>query len=332
VIEATDGSTSLITRSLSGDTDGGTFELRNLPTPGTYTLAVTAEGFGRESITVQLEPSQQLDGVTVVLTGALGQLGGRITTSDGEPLGGVDVTIESAEVERTAVSLSTGEVGRWLARDLPVPGEYTVIFRADGFVTQAASVELLAGAESSRLDIDAVLVRATASLSGRVVDAGGEPIGGVSITLDGDEVARRTISSDRPPGAYGFDDLPPGAYTITYSRAGSSAQTLLVDLAAGVGRQLADVALEDQARITGTVRIDGVGESGVGVRVYTLQGYPGDEVAATVTGTNGTFQIVGLDGPREYIVEFEVPDGGEVVESRTVFLESGATVDLQVDR
>jgi hypothetical protein len=332
VIEATDGSTSLITRSLSGDTDGGTFELRNLPTPGTYTLAVTAEGFGRESITVQLEPSQQLDGVTVVLTGALGQLGGRITTSDGEPLGGVDVTIESAEVERTAVSLSTGEVGRWLARDLPVPGEYTVIFRADGFVTQAASVELLAGAESSRLDIDAVLVRATASLSGRVVDAGGEPIGGVSITLDGDEVARRTISSDRPPGAYGFDDLPPGAYTITYSRAGSSAQTLLVDLAAGVGRQLADVALEDQARITGTVRIDGVGESGVGVRVYTLQGYPGDEVAATVTGTNGTFQIVGLDGPREYIVEFEVPDGGEVVESRTVFLESGATVDLQVER
>ncbi len=331
-IEASGGDVTAVTRTLSGDADAGTFELRDLPTPGTYTVAVSADGFGRESITLQLDVSQQLEDVTVVLTGALGELGGLITDRAGIPLGGVDVTIEGAETARTTVSLSTGEVGRWSARDLPVPAEYTVIFRADGYVTQAASVELRAGAESVRGDVDAVLVRATGSLSGRVIDAEGGPVGGVSIELVGDEVSRRTISSDLPPGAYGFDDLPPGAYTITYSRAGSRAQTLLVDLAAGDERALDDVVLEDQARIVGTVRIDGVGQSGVGVRVYRIEQYPGDEVAATVTVANGAFEVVGLDGPQEYIVEFEVPDGGAVVESRTVFLESGATVELEVDR
>lgn len=332
LVEVTDGSTTSVTRTLSGEGEAGTFELRDLPTPGTYTLAVTAEGFGTESLTLQLEAGQQRDDVTVVLTGALGELGGRITTADGTPLGGVDVTVEGAEVARTTVSLSTGEVGRWLARDLPAPGEYTVLFSAEGYVSQAASVALPGGVEASRLDVDAVLVRATAAVGGRVVGADGEPIGGVEILLDGDEASRRTLSSDLPPGAYGFDELPPGAYTITYRRAGSSAQTLLVDLAAGQDLRLADVALEDQARITGTVRIDGVGRSGLGVRVYTLEGYPGTEVASTVTGAGGTFELVGLDGPQDYVVEFEVPEGGEVVESRTVFLEAGATVELQVDR
>ncbi|MFP4148430.1 MAG: carboxypeptidase regulatory-like domain-containing protein [Nitriliruptoraceae bacterium] len=332
LVEVTDGTTELVTRTLSGEADAGTFEVRDLPTPSTYTLAVSAEGFGTESLTVQLEASQQRDDVTVVLSGALGELGGRVTTADGTPLGGVDVTVEGAEVTRSTVSLSTGEVGRWLARDLPAPGEYTVIFEAEGYVPQAASIALPGGVEASQLDVDAALVRATGSVAGRVVDVDGQPIGGVEIVLEGDEAERQTLSSDLPPGAYGFDDLPPGAYTLTYRRAGSSAQTLLVDLEAGQRLDLDDVELEDQARLTGTVRIDGVGRSGLGVRVYTLEGYPDEEVAATVTEAGGTFEIVGLDGPRDYIVEFEVPDGGEVVESRTVFLEAGATVDLEVDR
>lgn len=330
-IAATDGSSEFATRTLSGEGEAGSFELRGLPTPGTYTLSITAEGYFPESVTLTLEEQQQIDDVAVVMTADQGSLSGRVTAPDGTPLGGVDITIDGAEDEFATVSLSEGDVGSWLATGLPVPGTYTVTFSQAGRATQAVSVELLDGPQADRSGVDAVLSRATASVRGLVVDPDGQPIGGVDITLESADVERVTRSSDRPAGAYGFDDLPPGAHTITFERAGSQSQTLLVDLDAGENLELDPVELEPQAGISGRVVRDGVPEAGVGVVVYALDGYPNEVVAETVTEAGGTFQIIGLDAPQSYIVEFQVPAGGPVVTSRTLFLGSGESIDLEVE-
>lgn len=329
-IVATDGSSDVETRSLSGENDAGTFQLRDLPTPATFTITATAEGHFTESVTVQLE-EQQLGEVRIVMTASTGRLAGTVRSSDGQPLGGVDVIVDGAEVERTTVSLSDGEVGSWLATDLPVPGEYTVTFSRDGYATQALSVELVSGPQADRAGVDGVLTPSGASVHGVVEEQGSGPIAGVTITLESAEMERRTRSSDEPLGAYRFDDLPAGAYTITYERVGSRSQTLLVDLDAGERRQLAPVELEPQARIGGVITVNGVPSAGVGVVAYPFDDYPGEVAAETVSTTGGRFEIVGLDAPQTYILEFETPAGGPVQGSRTVFLQAGEDLEIEVD-
>lgn len=329
LIAATDGQTETLTRTLSGDA-AGTFELRDLPTPGTYTLQISREGFFPATVTLNLAAEERRDDVEVILTSDRGSLGGTVRGPDGAPLGGVEISVVGPEGEQATVSLSVGEVGTWTVTGLPVPSSYTVTFRSPGRVTQAVSVELPSGPGADRRGVDAVLGRATASVAGTVLGADGSPIGGVAVALASAEVERRTISADRPAGTFGFDELPPGAYTITFSRVGSAPQTLLVDLVAGEQRELAPITLEAQARITGVVRRSGVGEAGIGVLAYRFEDFPGDPAARTVTGAGGSFELVGLDAPETYLVEFQIPAGGQVAGSRTVFLLPGETVDLQV--
>jgi hypothetical protein len=138
------------------------------------------------------------------------------------------------------------------------------------------------------------------------------------------------MSSDVPAGAYVFDPLPPGVYSVTYQRAGSTPQTRLVDLSAGQQLELDDVQLEKQARITGVVMKDGVGAAGIGVVVYRFSSYPNEVLTSTTTGPGGTFEIVGLDAPETYLLEFQVPADGPVVKSTVVFLRPDETVDLAI--
>lgn len=331
VIAATDGTTQTETRTLSGPGIAGTFELRDLPTPGTYSLTARAAGFFPSTITLTLAEEQQLTDIPIVLVSDEGSLSGIVRAPDGTPLGGVDVTVVGPDIERRTATLSAGAVGTWTMTNLPVPSSYTVTFRGEGLTTQAVSVELPTGAEANRTNVNAVLGRANASVRGTVVDPDGAPLSGVEVRLDSSQASRRTLTADRPAGTYRFDEIPPGAYTLTFRRIGSTPQTLLIDLAAGQQLQIPPVALERQARITGVVRRQGIGEAGIGVVVFRFDDFPADETASTITGAGGSFEVVGLDAPETYLVEFRVPAGGPVVGSRTVFLLPGETVDLQVD-
>jgi uncharacterized membrane protein len=330
-ITATDGAAQTQTRSLSGDETNGFFELRDLATPSTYTITVTAPGYFDQTVTLTLEAEQRRDDLTIVMTADRGSLAGTVSAPDGTPLGGVTITVGGADFERTTESLSVGEVGAWHLEGLPVPGTYTVTFRDEDRQTQALSVDLVAGPESRRTGVDAVLGRANASINGVVANSDDTPVSGVQITLERSGVTRNTISSDAPLGAYGFDRVPPGAYTLTFRRAGSTPQTLLIDLRAGETVTAPRIQLEEQARITGVFTRDGVGEAGVGVTIYTQGGYPGSAVRTTITGAGGVFTVEALDAPQTYIVEFQVPAGGPPVGSETVFLRPGEAVNVEFD-
>ena len=45
-------------------------------------------------------------------------------------------------------------------------------------------------------------------------------------------------------------------------------------------------------------------------------------------GQERVLQMLGVDAPETYVVEFRVPAGGPVAESRTVFLPAGETLDM----
>lgn len=329
-ITATDGSTNAGTRSLSGAGSPGTFELRDLTAPGTYTLTFTAPGYFPETTTVTLGETGT-GTVTVVMTADNGSLAGTAVDAAGAPLGDVTVTVVGADLERTTQTVSVGDVGSWIVDGLPVPGTYTVSFSGPTVVTTAVSVELVAGAGATRTDVNASLIAALATVRGRVTNTDGDPIGGVTITLDGSSAQRQTVSSDDPPGAYVLDGLPADVYTLTFARAGSAVQTRLVDLGPGADLELDDIQLEAQAVVNGIVRRDGVGVPNVGVVVYRSSEYPERTAAFTTTDQNGVFMVDGLDAPETYIIEFQVPAGGQVVASRVVQLRPGESVFLEVD-
>ena len=328
-LSASDGITTFTTRTLSG-ASAGTFEFRDLTTPVTLTLAAEPEGYSPQSVTLTLADGQQINDLRIVLAASTGSLAGTVTGADGSQLGGVTVRAVGGEADASTRTLSIGDVGAWRLDGLPVPGDYTVTFSGEGLQTQAVAVSLPAGAGADRSGVDVILSPSLASMSGSVVEIGGSEIGGVAVDLASSSVTRSTITADVPAGQFRFDNLPPGSYTLSFSRVGSSPQTLLVDVTAGQAATIGPVEIEAQARITGVVTRAGVPTADVGVQSYRLADYPSTAAATTLTAADGSFTIIGVDAPETYVIEFRVPAGGPVAESRTVFLPAGETLDMDV--
>ena len=86
--------------------------------------------------------------------------------------------------------------------------------------------------------------------------------------------------------------------------------------------------LEAQARFIGKVQRAGVDAADVGIQAYKLSEYPSVASATVISKSDGSFEIVGIDAPETYVIEFRVPAGGPVAGSQTVFLPAGRTVDI----
>jgi hypothetical protein len=92
------------------------------------------------------------------------------------------------------------------------------------------------------------------SLAGRVADSAGAPVVDAAVTLSGPGVAGtdRTMLSDRA-GAYRFQVVQPGSYTIRVRRLGFVAFETAVTLAAGEARTLNMELVTDTLRLPGIV-------------------------------------------------------------------------------
>ena len=294
---ASDGTNTASTLTLSPDASGasaGSFSLINLITPGTFTLAATADGYLTTNVTVRLGPGESAD-QQIVLRPSTGRVGGTVSSSGpgAGPLGGVTVTVAGPDFTRTTTSLTTDPIGSWQVTDVPLPGTYTVTFTAAGFGTQALGVDLSSAIPES-LALSATLAPATSNITGRVVEASnGAGIVGATVTLTGQGTTRTALTANQPVGAYGFANLPPGAYTITFQRTGSADLTLAITLQPGDNPQ-PDAALEQPAGISGQVRVNGVPFAGAIVRMYLVQtggpAYPFTPPTAEVsTDGNGNY-------------------------------------------
>ena len=345
-VVVTDGVLARETISLSGPTvasgeptTAGTFELRNLQTPSTQSLTITARGYFAESQTLKLDKQQSLTGLRVILVASEGSLGGHVTGPSGLPLGNVAVTAVASTGTVTTSSLTSGDVGSWLLTNLALPGAYTVTFSGQGLASQTMALGLTLDA-ANKLDADVKLSASVASVRGLIRELGTtDPsscnpddvvvndcpghLAGVTVKIASSGANRQTLSADISTGAYRFDGLPPGAYTVSFSRIGSTPQTLFVELAAGDATSLADILLEPQARIVGTLTSNSLPAANVGVKVYRIGDYPNTVAFSTVSDANGHYQVIGLDAPETYVIEFQVPAGGPVQSSTRVFLRPG---------
>jgi hypothetical protein len=323
-ITATNAADSLTTTSLTTG-DVGSFSLRNLPTPGTYTIAFAKDGFATENLTIALEQAEQQTGIAVTLAKGTGSIAGEVRLEGEGPLGGVTVTVNDSETTVTTETLSVGLIGSYLVNGLPVPGTYTVTFSGPGLATQVRSVDLDALGNINATGVNATLTAATATVSGTVKDPSG-PASGVDVELSDGTTTLTTRTADDPAGEYVIPDVPPGTYTLTFRRTGAVPRSVLLTVGAGEARTV-DVSLDPQASISGTVRrIDGTATAplaGAQVLVYLVDQFPNVVAATATTAADGTYTITDLAAPEEYIVEFAYPSGAVPQQSTRVVLNAG---------
>ncbi len=328
-ITATSEDTTVETVSLTQD-EVGSFTLRGLPTPATYTVVVTADGRSSVTMSLSLTQGQELTGVSAVLGKSTGSLGGRVSVTGGSA-GGVTVTVTDGAMTVQTVTQSTSPVGRWQVSGLRIPSTYTVTFSGSGLASQVLSVKIdgfgtaTQGAASASA-VNATLQPAKASLSGIVRQTGTSgtvsPAGNVTLTLSSGTIQRVVTSASTPAskrGRYAIDNLPPGTYTATFTQAGTTATSTVLTLAAGQHRTYNPV-LVAPARITGTIlTAGGDPAAGLTVNLYRASQYgtAAGAAATTTTRSDGTYAFTEVDAPEHYLVEVRSAPGGTVLATST---------------
>ncbi|WP_029135756.1 carboxypeptidase-like regulatory domain-containing protein [Nakamurella lactea] len=213
----------------------GQFVIGDLPTPATYVLTVTAEGYAPSSVVVDLGPGQKLTGQKVELVKGTGQVSGRLVAADGTGLGGATVTVGGGADLPGTTTLTSGEVGSFALDKLPNPGSYTLTFTLAGYLDTTVPVTL-DGAKA----IDPLTVTMTSSMgriTGRILGPGGAPVADATVVAtDGIRTWPVTSAASAgvvPAGGYVISGLAAGTYTVTATGPDGEPHTALVTVAAG---------------------------------------------------------------------------------------------------
>ncbi len=223
-----DPDTPAVVASVDVSVDGS-FLLEKLPSPAEYQLVVERPGSATETRDVVLGPGEAIEGIEIRLRAGGGLISGRVTAG-GVALGGATIEATDGTTTIQTVSLTDGDVGAFVVRNLAVPGRYTVTVQRNGFTPESRTIVL---SSTEPVSAEFALSPAVGSISGTVTEAGGGLLGGVTVSVTGPaiEASTSTISQGEGIGTYVFDPLPaPGTYTITFSKPGYVSQVRLVEV------------------------------------------------------------------------------------------------------
>lgn len=353
-ITATSGPSVVRTISVT-EGDIGSFTLRNLASPATYTVVVTNPGFASSTSTLSLTNAQQLSGVSIVLGTSAGTLAGIVTSNPGgNPASGVTVSVSNGALTIQTVTQSTGTPGGWSVGALAIPSTYTVTFSRSDLDSQTLSVSLdgfgnvtadTLSAAASNTQVNASLSSATATLAGVVFQstdgalqacANGvadpsAPQGEATVTLTSGSTTYSTTTATYPEsgglasGRYILAGLRPGTYTISIAKPGRAPTTTTKTLAAGDNLPC-DIAIASPSSVTGGVVTGGLPGVGVQLVLYKADLYPVTVYRTTTSDAAGRFLFPEVDAPGSFVLE--VRSGTTVLASRTFELPASQTVDL----
>jgi hypothetical protein len=136
----------VVTSTFTSGEIGG-YRVGELPMPGTYTVTVEFDGYGRETLQVTVNRDAPVATGNVSLTPNLGRVSGRVTDSDtGDSIGAAVVTISDGSLSRetTTASAPLDARGRFSMESLE-PGWYTVTVSVPGYDDRTVLTEVTAG-------------------------------------------------------------------------------------------------------------------------------------------------------------------------------------------
>lgn len=224
----------------------GRYLLTGLPTPDTYVLTFTKQGYGTRTEVVDLGPGETNANVSVSMVGGTGSVSGQVVDSSGAGLGGAQVSVGGTPTPVSTTSLTTGSVGLFAISGLPAPGSYTITVSLAGYSPATVPITLSNAVAPS---VTITLTQSVGQISGQVLLPTGSPAVGASVTVtNGAQKWTATTvdaSGSTPAGSYLVSGLAPGSYSVTATMSGYGQQTGIVHLAAG-GTPSMDLTLQAQ--------------------------------------------------------------------------------------
>lgn len=223
----------------------GHFVIDHLPTPATYIITVSKDGYGQVSQVIDLTPGSTPQDLTIALAVGTGLVQGTVVDATGAGVGGATVTVGGLADAPSTATLTNGQVGAFRLESLPVPGSYTLTVTAPGFAEQTVPVILTADAPLPPVSI--VMAAATGTITGTVTGPGGAGLAGVAVTAtDGQHlwpVVTTSAAGGSPAGSFTIAGLPAGRFTVTAAHTGAdgtvSSQTTLVTVKPGKTKSVA---------------------------------------------------------------------------------------------
>ncbi|MFN7976281.1 MAG: carboxypeptidase regulatory-like domain-containing protein [Acidobacteriota bacterium] len=276
----------------------GTFRLD--AHPGALTLAASREGFVSRVLPLKrVSAGEERAGLRLVL-GRGASVTGTVVDAQSNPVPGAEIAIvEDRDLRLRGLAAppgaspgaTTDAEGRYTLGGV-VPGKAVVTARRPGFARSASGdIEAI---DRMTTEVDPIVLRPGATLSGHVVDAHHEPVEGALVAADGDGTATTGAG-----GAFTIPDLDPARTSRVSARADGRGEGEVSDARTGtdveivlsaVGRIRGQVVDHDtglpvqEARVMWwaehpQVDFDGVDEVGA----FEIAGVPIGKVELTVT-------------------------------------------------
>lgn len=267
----------------------GSYRFEHLP-PGKFDVSVTASGYAPQRVSgLEVSAAQEATfGLISLERGAIVE--GEVVDRGGQPLAGATVFVHppgavgmsgdavlrfASEAEETRQGVS-GADGSFTVRGLTPGVTADVTVRREGFVTQTIRHVELPPAAPLR-----VALEPSARVSGRVVDTGGEPVAGATVTVRAPDAALpvglegQLVETD-VSGTFVLLDLAAGRVAISaMARDYLSSEPLLLDLGPRADVKDVELTLRRGATIEGVV-LTSSGQPATAARV-TLHNAPTPE-------------------------------------------------------
>jgi hypothetical protein len=318
----------------------GQYTLPNLPAPGSYQLTFTTPGYQASTVVDTVSGGDERLEPTVTLGASTGQISGTVADK-ATPLGGATISTTVGGKALTVITPTTGQVGAFVLGNLPTPATYVITFSAPGHGSVTTIVDLTAG--QSRTGLTADLAAGTGSVTGRLVDAGGNGLGGATVTVGGATSSTSGATAGTAPttttltsgsvGSFAINGLTaPGAYTLTFTLAGYAPASVPVTLKDNGAPPNVRVTLTTQlGSISGTVSAPG-GAAQIGATITATNGHRSWTATSSAAGgalPSGGYLISGLE-PGTYSVT--VTAAGRSQQTAMVTVVAGRTTrqNLQV--
>ncbi len=288
---------------------------------GTYDGTVSATGYVNQSFTALLSGGSVLDLGTVLLTSLStpGSLTGVVVdTATNQPLGGAVIALASNSGV-SATALSSGVV---TLANLS-PGSIGFTLTKSGYVGLSGTATIAAGTTTGLGILRLTPAQTTATIRGTVTDkVTRAALAGVLMEVTGPTTFSATTDS---AGSYVIPEVPPGAVTLTASKAGYTTVTAAATLQAGTILTFSPALGTGPGAGEGNLLVGSVldGETGEPFAGATVR-VVGDGGPAVTTSATGAFTFPLASGL--YFIEATSP--GYLGEIRYLFVDPDAPTYL----
>ncbi|WP_346266082.1 MSCRAMM family protein, partial [Glycomyces rutgersensis] len=292
----------------------GSYSFADYMIGGRYTVEVIApdgkivDGAKRQQVDLSSCPAAAADFQVrdIVPT----SVGGTVSTTDGEDLGGISVTLRLENGD--TVTTVTDSNGDYLFDDVPAGAHVIVIERPAGYDYEGVEERpvTVAPAQTTPITGQDFLLTQRPDVAGTAT-ACGEPVGGVTVTLTGPGGSTESTVTDGS-GAHRFAGLTEGDYSVEadvpvgHTAVGSTTRD--VTIAADVDVEDVDFVFSRPTAVVGTVTGPG-GDPLGGVRLTVTP--EGDSPRQAATAEDGTYSVGDLP-PGTHTVAIAAPAGYEV--------------------